>query len=92
MARKQLVYKIGYYEEDKRFGWTNTLYDNVIAKSEKEALANRLLTNDVHCSIILLNQERGNRDEVLQGNNCTSISSNNICCSHDCGRCGSEEG
>lgn len=38
MARKQLVYKIGYYEEDKRFGWTNTLYDNVLANSEKEAL------------------------------------------------------
>lgn len=38
MARKQMVYKIGYYEEDKRFGWLNTLYDNVIAKSEEEAL------------------------------------------------------
>lgn len=46
MARKQLVYKIGYYEEDKRFGWTNTLYDNVIAKSEKEALAKFYLKHD----------------------------------------------
>lgn len=50
MARKQLVYKIGYYEEDKRFGWTNTLYDNVIAKSEKEALAKFYFKRCIICT------------------------------------------
>lgn len=46
MACKQMVYKIGYYEEDKRFGWLNTLYDNVIAKSEKEALKKFYIKHD----------------------------------------------
>lgn len=55
MACKQLVYKIGYYEEDKRFGWTNTLYDNVIAKSEKEALAKFYLKHDANVVSFVLN-------------------------------------
>lgn len=55
MARKQLVYKIGYYKEDQRFGWTNTLYDNVIAKSEKEALVKFYLKHDANVVSFILN-------------------------------------
>lgn len=35
---RMAIYKIQYYETDSRFGWSNTVYDNVLAKSEAEAL------------------------------------------------------
>lgn len=38
MAKTLYVFKIEYYERDARFGWLNTVHDNVLANSEKEAL------------------------------------------------------
>lgn len=35
---RMVIYKIQYYERDSRFGWSNTVHDNVLAKSEAEAL------------------------------------------------------
>ena len=32
------IYTIEYYEEDSRFGWTNTMHDKVLANSKKHAL------------------------------------------------------
>ena len=55
MAKTQYVYKVGYYEEDKRFGWMNTLYDNVIANSETEALAKFYLKHDKNTTSFILN-------------------------------------
>ena len=35
---RMAIYKIQYYERDSRFGWSNAVHDNVLAKSEAEAL------------------------------------------------------
>lgn len=35
---KKAIYKIRYYEKDPNFGWTNTIYDNVLATSKDKAL------------------------------------------------------
>ena len=32
------IYKIQYYKTDPNFGWSNTIYDNVLAKTENQAL------------------------------------------------------
>ena len=39
MRKEVFVFKVEYYEEDKYFGWLNRVHDNVIAKSEKEAMS-----------------------------------------------------
>lgn len=35
---KTAIYEIEYYQTDKRFGWTNTLRDKVLATSEENAI------------------------------------------------------
>ena len=36
--KRMAIYKIQYYKKDPHFGWSNTVHDNVLAKSEAEAL------------------------------------------------------
>ena len=37
---KKAIYKIRYYEKDPNFGWTNTIYDNVLALVKIKHLKN----------------------------------------------------
>ena len=55
MAKRQCVYKVEYYEEDKHFGWTNRVHDNVIANSETEALAKFYIKHDKNTVATVVN-------------------------------------
>ena len=36
--KTRFVYTVEYYEQDERFGWTNTMNDKVLAYTDEEAL------------------------------------------------------